>query len=118
MGSLARYYIVPIVEKFVERAKAVRESTPAVRESTPGYRPYSTAETAVPKAHPHSLTYPLAPTLSVNEFVFEPAESVSAIDLLDTFFGHFPSFSSTVVIIIVVHDCRITVHVTHGFATR
>ena len=36
----ARPYTVPIVEKIVERAKAVREPTP-------GYRPYCTAKTAV-----------------------------------------------------------------------
>ena len=47
VGSLARSHTVPIVEKFVERAKAVRESTQAVRESTPGYRPYRIAKTAV-----------------------------------------------------------------------
>ena len=47
VGSLARSYTVPIVEKFVDRTKAFRESMPAVRESTSGYRPYRTAETAV-----------------------------------------------------------------------
>ena len=45
VGLLARSYTVPIVEKFVERAKAVRESTP-------GYRPYRTAETTVPYLPP------------------------------------------------------------------
>ena len=40
VGLLARSYTVPFVEKFVERAKAVRGPTP-------WYRPYRGAETAV-----------------------------------------------------------------------
>ena len=39
-GITVRCYTVPIVEKFVERAKAVHESTQ-------GHRPYRTAKTAV-----------------------------------------------------------------------
>ena len=46
----ARSNTIPIVEKFVERAKAVCESTPVVHESTPRDRPYRTAEIAVSRS--------------------------------------------------------------------
>ena len=69
-----------MVEKFVERAKAVRESTPAVRESTPGYRPYRTAKTAVRCQETYTL-FGLKKHLLISGFERPPPPVVGELNL-------------------------------------